>query len=68
MVSEDEKLVGPINFIHLRDWAANGDALNSKFGNYLKSNITGPRVNIKWLKDQIRYMKNIKNIGVGLYV
>ncbi len=68
MVEEDSKLIGPIKFIHLRDWSANGDDLKTKFGNYFKLNLVGPQIDFCWLRNQIRYIQNVLNIGVGLYI
>ena len=60
--------MGPINFIHLRDWSSNGDGIHSKFGNYLKPCIVGPNLDLNWLRHEIRYLQKVDNVGVGLYL
>jgi hypothetical protein len=41
LLKEDEQLIGKISFIHLRDWAAEGHNMETKFGNYLKNDFVG---------------------------
>ncbi len=68
MINDDSKLIGPIRFIHLRDWSANGDSIKTKFGNYFKPPLIGPNTDFRKFRDQIRYVQNVLNIGVGLYI
>ena len=49
MVKEDEQHVGPIKFIHLRDWSS-GTELATKFGNYFKEGMVGEKISREWLK------------------